>query len=62
MTKLHITLKRSVIGYDRKQRSIVKSLGLRRLNHTVVHEDSPTIRGMVAKIPHLVKVSEEKQL
>ena len=60
MTKLRITWKKSVIGYDRKQRRIVQSLGLRRLNHTVVHEDTPTIRGMLKKVPHLVEAVEEE--
>jgi len=60
MTKLKITWKRSCIGYNRKQRLIVRSLGLRRLNHTVVHEDTPTIRGMLNKVPHLVEAVEEE--
>lgn len=60
MTKLKITWKRSFIGYNRKQRLIVRSLGLRRLNHTVVHEDTPTIRGMLNKVPHLVEAVEEE--
>jgi len=61
MKKLRITLKRSFIGYDRRQRRIVFSLGLRRLHHTVVHDDTPTIRGMLRKVPHLVEVVEEEQ-
>ena len=60
MTKLRVTLKRSLIGYERNQRRIVDSLGLRRLHHTVVHEDTPTIRGMLKKVPHLVEVVEEE--
>jgi len=59
--KLRITWKRSFIGYDRRQRRIVRSLGLRRLHHTVVHDDTPTIRGMLRKVPHLVEVEEEEQ-
>jgi large subunit ribosomal protein L30 len=58
--KLRITWKRSFIGYDRRQRRIVRSLGLRRLHHTVVHDDTPTIRGMLRKVPHLVEVVEEE--
>lgn len=61
MKKLRITWKRSFIGYDRRQRRIVRSLGLRRLHHTVVHDDTPTIRGMLRKVPHLVEVEEEEQ-
>ena len=55
---LKITLIRSTIGRSRYQREVVKGLGLRRLHHTVIREDSPAIRGMIAKIPHLLKVEE----
>jgi large subunit ribosomal protein L30 len=58
--KLRITWKRSSIGYDHRQRRIVRSLGLRRLHQTVVHDDTPTIRGMLRKVPHLVEVVEEE--
>jgi len=58
MAELKITWTRSVIGRPENQRRIIKSLGLRRLHHTVVHQDSPTIRGMVNKVSHLVKVEE----
>lgn len=58
MTKIAITWKKSTIGYARDQRKTIASLGLRRLNHTVVHEDTPSIRGMVNKVNHLVVVSE----
>lgn len=60
MKKLRITWKRSSIGYDHRQRRIVRSLGLRRLHQTVVHDDTPTIRGMLRKVPHLVEVVEEE--
>jgi len=56
MAELKITWTRSVIGRPQNQRRIIKSLGLRRLHHSVVHQDSPTIRGMVNKVSHLVKV------
>jgi large subunit ribosomal protein L30 len=58
MAELKITWTKSVIGRPQNQRRIIKSLGLRRLHHTVVHQDSPTIRGMVNKVSHLVKVEE----
>ena len=58
MAELKITWTRSCIGRPENQRRIIKSLGLRRLHHTVVHQDSPTIRGMVNKVSHLVKVEE----
>jgi large subunit ribosomal protein L30 len=49
---------RSMIGTPQKQRLVVRSLGLRRLNQVVEREDTPAVRGMVAKIPHLVKIIE----
>lgn len=58
MAKLQITLVRSIIGRDEKQRATVASLGLRKIRHTVVKEDSPGLRGMVNKVSHLVKVEE----
>ncbi len=58
MAELKITWTKSCIGRPQNQRRIIKSLGLRRLHHTVVHQDSPTIRGMVNKVSHLVKVEE----
>ena len=56
MSKIAITWKRSTIGYARNQRRVIASLGLRRLHQTVEHEDSPTVRGMVEKVKHLVVV------
>ena len=58
MAKIAITWKKSTIGFARDQRKTIASLGLRRLNHTVVHEDSPSIMGMVHKVRHLVEVSD----
>jgi large subunit ribosomal protein L30 len=55
---LRITLVRSAIGAKPKQRGTLRALGLRRINHTVEHPDRPEIRGMVAKVPHLVQVEE----
>lgn len=49
---------RSMIATPKKHRLVVRSLGLRKLNHVVEREDTPAIRGMVAKIPHLVKIIE----
>ncbi|PIE54715.1 MAG: 50S ribosomal protein L30 [Dethiosulfovibrio peptidovorans] len=54
-SKLRITWKKSTIGRPGKQGRIVKALGLKKLNSTVLHDDTPAIRGMVAKIPHLVE-------
>ncbi|ADG04949.1 MULTISPECIES: 50S ribosomal protein L30 [Kyrpidia] len=58
MARLAITLVRSTIGRPEDQRATVRSLGLRKIRDTVVHEDTPTIRGMVKKIDHLVRVEE----
>ena len=56
MARISVTLVNSVIGNKRDQRRTVESLGLRKINHTVVHEDTPSIRGMVHKVRHLVRV------
>jgi large subunit ribosomal protein L30 len=56
--RLKITLIRSTIGRPPDQGRTVRSLGLRKLNHSVVRPDQPAIRGMVNKIQHLVKVEE----
>ncbi|ATY83711.1 50S ribosomal protein L30 [Kyrpidia spormannii] len=58
VARLAITLVRSTIGRPEDQRATVRSLGLRKIRDTVVHEDTPTIRGMVKKIDHLVRVEE----
>jgi ribosomal protein L30, bacterial/organelle len=58
MAKLQITLKRSLIGRPEVQRSTVQSLGLRKVNSTVVKEDNVAIRGMVNAVSHLVEVKE----
>lgn len=55
---LKITLVKSPIGYNHKQKATVKSLGLRRMSQTVMIGDAPQIRGMVAKVSHLVRVEE----
>ena len=59
MTKLNITWVKSGIGYNQDQKRTLKALGFRRLNQSVSHEDSASIRGMVNKVRHLVKVEEE---
>jgi large subunit ribosomal protein L30 len=56
--KLRVTLVRSPIGYSERQKRTVRALGLRRLHHTVEQTDTPVIRGMIAKVQHLVKVEE----
>ena len=56
---LRITQVRSLIGSKQDQRRTVRSLGLRRIRHTVTQPDRPEIRGMIAKVSHLVEVAEE---
>lgn len=53
--KLHVTLVKSVIGTKESHRACVRGLGLRRLNHTVIVEDTPAVRGMINKVYYLVK-------
>jgi large subunit ribosomal protein L30 len=55
---LRITLVKSPIGYDKRQKGTVRALGLRRINHTVEQQDTPVIRGMLDKVSHLVQVEE----
>jgi large subunit ribosomal protein L30 len=57
-SKLRVTWVKSMIGYDRRQRATLKGLGLRRLNHTVEVPDAPAVRGMIAKVSHLVRVED----
>ena len=58
MTKLQITLTKSVIGTKPNQRKVVEALGLRKLNQTVEQADNVAIRGMITKVAHLVTVKE----
>ncbi len=58
MATLRVTQIRSKIGIKPKQRGTLRALGLRRIDHTVEHADRPEIRGMIAKVPHLVRVEE----
>ncbi|MDA8344699.1 MAG: 50S ribosomal protein L30 [Thermaerobacter sp.] len=55
---LKITLVRSPIGYARDQRATAEALGLRKLHHSAMHDDTPAIRGMLHKIRHLIEVEE----
>lgn len=58
MSKLKITQVKSTIGTTPAQRDSLRSLGLKRINHEVIKENRPEIRGMVAVVPHLVSVEE----
>ena len=53
-----VTLVKSPTGFNRNQAVVVESLGLRRLRHTVEIKDTPSARGMIHKVRHLVEVSE----
>lgn len=55
---LRITLVKSPIGYSERQKRTVWALGLQRMNQTVEQVESPVIRGMIARVQHLVKVEE----
>jgi large subunit ribosomal protein L30 len=59
VSKLVVTQRRSRNGSDQRQRDTLRSLGLKRIGHSVELSDSPQIRGMIAKVAHLVEVSEE---
>jgi large subunit ribosomal protein L30 len=58
MATLRITQVRSAIGAKPKQRGTLRALGLRRINHSVERPDDPQVRGMIARVPHLVTVEE----
>lgn len=60
-TIFRITLVKSPIGYSERQKGTVRALGLRRMDQTVEHVDSPVIRGMINKVSHLVDVEEIKK-
>lgn len=58
MAEIKITLKRSGIGRDKYFTKVLHGLGLRRLNQSVVKQDTPEIRGMISKVSHMVTVEE----
>jgi large subunit ribosomal protein L30 len=55
---LRITLTKSPIGYHKSQKDTVRALGLHRMLQTVEHIDTPVVRGMIAKVIHLLQVEE----
>ena len=61
MAKLKVTQRRSVIGRPGDQKDTVRRLGLHRINDSVIKDDRPEIRGMIAKVSHLVDVEEVKE-
>lgn len=56
--KLQVTQIRSTIGVKPKQRGTLRALGLHGINTSREHEDTPVIRGMIHKVPHLIRVEE----
>ena len=54
-----ITLVRSPLGYSQRQKATIRALGLRKLSHTVEQIDTPQLRGMLAKVAHLVEVEDK---
>jgi large subunit ribosomal protein L30 len=55
---VRVTLVRSPIGYNKRQKATVRALGLRRLHQSVEHEDTPALRGMLTSVIHLLKIQE----
>jgi large subunit ribosomal protein L30 len=58
MAELRVTQVKSIIGVKPKHRGTMRALGLKRIDHTVTLPDRPEIRGMLARVPHLVRVDE----
>ncbi len=56
--KLKVTQVRSTIRRPEPQKRVMQALGLRRMHQTVEHDDTPTVRGMIAKVQHLIQVDE----
>lgn len=56
--KIKVTLKKSTIGSRKDQIATVRSLGLKRLNSSIILEDIPQVRGMIRKVSHLLEVEE----
>jgi large subunit ribosomal protein L30 len=61
MDSLKITLKRSVIGRSVKHRKIIRALGLKKINQSVIHNDTPSIRGMVQRVKHMLDIEQVKR-
>lgn len=56
--RIRVTYTKSAIGYNKEQKRTIAALGLRKLGQTVEHPDSPALRGMIARVVHLVTVKE----
>ena len=62
MIKLKVSQVRSALDRGARQRGTLRALGIRRIGHTVVHNDKPEIRGMIKAVEHLVKVEEIEEI
>lgn len=58
VTRVRVTLRRSPIGTPERHRLVLHSLGLRRIRQTVVHPDTPQVRGMIHKVGYLLEVGK----
>ena len=58
MSKIKVTQRRSAIDRPKDQKSTVRRLGLHRINDSIIKDDTPDVRGMIAKVQHLVEVEE----
>jgi large subunit ribosomal protein L30 len=58
--EIKVTLLRSPIGFPQPQKETVRALGLRRMNQVVTHKDTPALRGMLAKVRHLIRIDEQE--
>jgi len=58
MAKVKVTLVKSTIGSTPYQKKVVEAMGLRKIRQSVELEDNPAVRGVVAKVPHLLKIEE----
>ncbi len=56
---IRVTLVRSAVGYSKEHKATIRALGFKRLHQSVEHTDSPTLRGMLYKVAHLVVVEEK---
>ncbi|MBX5444384.1 50S ribosomal protein L30 [Sphaerobacter sp.] len=58
---IRVTYYRSAIGYSRDQKDTIRALGFRRLNQTLEKPDNPSVRGMIYKVRHLVRIEGEEE-
>ncbi|MCK5426898.1 MAG: 50S ribosomal protein L30 [Thermodesulfovibrionia bacterium] len=61
METLKITLKRSFIGRPEKHKRVLKSLGLKKINQSVIHNDTRSVRGMIQKVSHMIEITPFKK-